>query len=347
MAPPTMTNNVLTTKNDTRIHQFDDSPTNLLNKSIVLYGGSNSGKTTIIKHFLHKLMPYAPTVFVVCPTEPNHNTYKQFLPKEMIHYNLDPDSNGETFLTKFIQWQESRTVTYKAVNDIKNLLLLYNKLPDQRINSRIEEIKAIRKKGNKTDKCDLLLCHIIKEHIYKNLDKYTQVASTDADKMILKYTYINPHAIIIFDDCAATFKSMFKSKEFRDLFYQGRHKNITTMLSCQDNTDIEAYIRKNAAISVYTQYAVVESNFKLASNGCGKDVFSKAKDVATTIFNNSTAYTKMIYMINDPTDQHFYHIKASIQPVRVHPVIRKICKKSSASQVEIPKTNRYANTFKV
>lgn len=342
-----MTNNILTTKGGVGIPQFNDSPTNLLNKSIVVYGKSNSGKTTIIKHFLNKLIRYAPAIFVVCPTEPNHGTYSQFLPKELIHYDLTPDANGDTFLTKFIQWQEGRTVTFNTVNDIKNLLLLYNKLPDKHVNSKIEEIKTIRKKGNKTEQCDMILCHILKDHIYKNADKYTQVASTDADKMILKYTYINPNAIIIFDDCAATFKSMFKSKEFRDLFYQGRHKKITMILSCQDNTDIEAYIRKNAAISVYTQSAVVMSNFGLASNGYSKHISMYAKDVAGTVFNGAIPHTKMVYLENDPTDQYFYHMKASITPIRISPVIRKICKKTAAPQIGMPKTNRYANTFKV
>ena len=119
------------------------------------------------------------------------------------------------------------------------------------------------------------------------------------------------------------------------------------MLSCQDNTDLESYLRKNAAINIYTQSAVVMSNFSLTSNGYSKDTSSRAKDIATAIFADTSKYMKMVFVENDRTNQYFYYMKAGIEPIKVNSVIRKICKKSSTSQAKIPRTNRYANTFKV
>ena len=82
------------------VEDFNISKDKIIHKSIVLYGSSNSGKTTIIKDIVYILKDDVPLIIVFCPTEPSHNTYKQIIPTELIIYDIEDSSVIINFLEK-------------------------------------------------------------------------------------------------------------------------------------------------------------------------------------------------------------------------------------------------------
>ena len=328
------------------IPEYPLKPEYILNRSIILYGKSNSGKSTVIKHIVSTVQSYISSLFVVSPTEPANNAYGEFLPKALIHYNLDKDANGKTFLDKFLDWQEARTSVYKRVSDLKTLRRIYEKNPNPTTDSTINKIRNAMSASTdpkQLKQCEEILIKIYKRYIKENKSKYNSMNLDVDDTYIVKYINTNPYSVIIFDDCAAAFKKEFRSEIFRKLFYQGRHLYVTMLLSCQDNTDLDANLRKNAGINIFTQPSVVKTNFELKSNGYDKPTVSKVNKIIPTIFQG---YRKLIYLDNDPSLQHFYHYTASRNDIKINPCIKELCKNVENKDSNINSTNVYLNHFK-
>ena len=67
----------------------------ILNKGINLYGGSGSGKSTVILHFMNILKDQVGQIIVISPSDPTNHTYsgtwgdgKGVVPLPLIHYTI-------------------------------------------------------------------------------------------------------------------------------------------------------------------------------------------------------------------------------------------------------------------
>lgn len=59
--------------------------------------------------------------------------------------------------------------------------------------------------------------------------------------------------MLIFDDCAAKIKSFVKTSDtLKEIFYNGRHWYFSLVLTAQDDKEIETELRKNTAVSIFT-----------------------------------------------------------------------------------------------
>ena len=352
--------NTLVTKDGKRVPEFSSNANKYLNKSIVLYGKSNSGKTTIVKYILFLLKPYVPIAFVISPTEPSNRAYEDFIDKTLIHYDLAIDKKQEDagFLDKFWAWQEMRASIYNKVKRLDVLRTITGRIPDYTLDSMISKVESKRKQlvqesppakvPEIESQCDELLVKIYKKHISKNKPRLMNMESdlTEDEKYSLKYLTINPHVILIFDDCAAEIKPHLNKPIFRRIFYQSRHSYITPIFCCQDDTDLPTNLRKNVAINIFTQGIVANANFSRASNKYGKDVISYSAAITPDIF---TGHRKMVYMDNDSDRQYFYHMTAQIVPPFKFgsTTTNGICGKVKSESGNIDKSNKYYHHFKV
>ena len=350
--------NIITTKDGHRIPEFDMKPNKILDRTTVLYGRSNSGKSVFIKHIMNILKDYIPVCFVVSPTEPANQSYSKYIDKSLIHYDLMTTKGEDGFLEKLWSWSSMRSSIYHKVNKKEILLSLYSRVRTPEIdklitkieNSRQESLKNgnISKKDEINKNFDEILIKLIKKHIQKQkhiLDR--QSSSLNEDELYsLVYLDINPRVLLIFDDAAAEIKSFFNKPIFRKLFYQSRHSFITSIFAVQDDSDLPPNLRKNVALNVFMTSAVSKSNFERASNKYSKELIQVANKIIVEIFSG---YRKLIFIDNDPLKQYFYHMTANIIPPFKFgsPSLNLICSAVESNNESVDKGNRFYDAFKL
>ena len=111
--------------------------------------------------------------------------------------------------------------------------------------------------------------------------------------------------MLILDDCASTFKKYYKkSNVIKKIFYEGRHRYFTTVITTQDDKEIDSELRKNSMISIFTSPQASIANFERTSNNYPKHEKEKSRVCITTIFNQEKNqprhYRKLVYMRDDP-----------------------------------------------
>jgi hypothetical protein len=302
-----------------------------INKSINLYGSSNSNKSTLLIKIMNILKGYVPACICFNMTENSNNTFKNILPDALIHTTLEIP-----ILEAIWQRQEILTEIYKKVNNINNIkeIIVYFDLSSYEPNisklniKKIEEINNLQNK--KIDKNLFLLekSKIIEKfseietlltkkylinikdkikNIYNKLknnidinkddeDYYLKYKSLDDDKkLIIKYHNINPHLLIIFDDCAASIKPIIKSDIIRKLFYQSRHNNITFLSTYQSEIDLDASLRKNARITILCDSNEANSHFERASNNYSKQIKTLTRRIISKLYTQDNKYKKLVY----------------------------------------------------
>ena len=133
------------TKDGKGIPEFSMSASKLLDKTIVIYGKSNSGKTVIVKNILKVLQDYIPVPIVISPTEPSNRSYEGFIDKTLIHYDLNVEKGEEGLLEKLWEWQSMRASIYNKVNRPEVIRSLYNRIRTDDDDKVVRQIEAKKK----------------------------------------------------------------------------------------------------------------------------------------------------------------------------------------------------------
>ena len=108
-----------------------------LGRSIMLFGSSNSGKSTIIKDLLYTLNPYIPNILVCCPTNKLNQSYTGIVPNQFIHDDVD-----EAVISKMLKRQTQVVKIYNSANDIEIVETIYAKIdkPNQAVLASMEAV---------------------------------------------------------------------------------------------------------------------------------------------------------------------------------------------------------------
>jgi hypothetical protein len=112
-------------------------------------------------------------------------------------------------------------------------------------------------------------------------------------RKFVKYSDINPCQVIIFDDYLPIAKLVEKKIEL--LFVEGRHYNITTILSAQRFMGICTTARQNAFFSIFTQLTQFHLFLKERSQQYSKDTIQKIKQYVQDVIQNDEKYTVLIH----------------------------------------------------
>lgn len=353
------TQNVIVTKDGKRVPELGLTPHRILDRTTVLYGKSNSGKSVFIKYLLKIMKDYVPVAFVVSPTEPANRSYEKFIEKSLIHYELTPPSKDDGgFLEKLWSWASIRSSIYHKVNRKDILKSLYDRIRTPEIDKMIDKIESkrqsllegtpISRQDEVNQHIDELLVKLLKKHIqrHKHILERQQSSLSEDELYSLTYLDLNPRVVLIFDDCASDLKGYFNKSIFRKIFYQSRHSFITSIFAVQDDTDLPANLRKNVALSLFMTAAVAKSNFERGSNKFSKEMQKAANSIYEPVF---TGFRKLAFLDNDPSRQYFYHITAElVSPFRFGShSLRAICHAVEGEEGSVDKANPFYNKFKL
>lgn len=298
-----------------------------LNKTTIVYGRTNSGKSTIIEEIMYLCKDHIPTVFVIAPTNSSNNAYTNKIPHQFIRKELDV-----IWLDKLLKRQKNSAGAYINANQIDLLKKLFNKVSDD--TSKSLEISIIKKAHNsilfidesnmefaqkKNQKAQILndRDNMLRK-LYKTTIRFNKVKleqSTDiskSERAALSFLDFNPNIMLILDDCASKFKQLYKkSSAIKEIFYEGRHYFFTTIISTQDDKEVDSELRKNTTISVFTTAQSATSNFERPSNGYPKHERLHAKLCTESVFkqddNDVKHFQKLVY-IQSESDPFRYTI---------------------------------------
>jgi hypothetical protein len=300
----------------TRLKWMQKKYTHYLNKTTIVYGRTNSGKSTVIEEIMYLCKEHIPTVFVIAPTNSSNNAYTDKIPDQFIRKELDVE-----WLDKLLARQKNSAGAYINANKIEILQSLFKKVSDTTSQSLEQSIinkahislsyisEAVMDFPQKKKQKNQILEHKnnMLRSLYKNTIRFNKVKLENnsnlhkTEKAALSFLDFNPNIMLILDDCASKFKKLYKkSSAIKEIFYEGRHYFFTTIISTQDDKEVDSELRKNTTVSVFTTSQSATSNFERASNGYPKHERIKAKTCVESVFNQQendvTHYQKLVYI---------------------------------------------------
>lgn len=355
-----MSSTSLFTEDGEEIPLFSKNYKYFLNKSIILYGSSGSGKSMIMRDILYILKDHIPNIIVIAPTNHLNKSFDDIIPSQLIF----PDVTEE-LIQNIFKRQKTVVKLYNMVNDIHKLDTIYNKIAqmsDNFIKSKIinsynqikykyqqnDDLHIVEKKIKLKELEDLhkkSLIEFYKKIInrYRNdiiTNKYMQNKFDDIEFKIIKCININPNFLLILDDCAYNANIWSKYSEIKEIFMNGRHHKITFMISFQDDKLLDSGLRKNAFINIFTTEIVCNAFFQRSANNFTKQEKNKMAKLASFIFNDPKLkdknYKKLVY-IKDKNPNVYYILADYIENFRfgsafLHNLCDKVKKKTDLSE---------------
>ena len=316
------------------LSEFDKSVDNIINRTIVLFGKRNSGKTVMLLDLAAICSEKIPSVFVICPTSGSSGTFKDKLPGRCIKTTIT-----KNWLVSLFNAQKSRTEFYKKVNDpdvLKSLLQKINdpgamrtlgeleskyhtysrRIHDNKRLSRTARDKMLQDIKNNKEACIKEFYKIVLD---KNAGKVRELSGMGRLSKIENATFVhrnlNINLLLIFDDCAAEFKKWCKESEIiKRMFYEGRWYKMTIIMTAQSDKELHTEYRTNTDIGIYTHDGSANITFgNRTSDGISKHVKTRAAHCIKAIFSSgidSREHMKLIYsrMGGEP----FFHMTAEL-----------------------------------
>ena len=298
-----------------------------LNKTTIVYGRTNSGKSTLIEEIMYLCKDYIPTVFVIAPTNSSNNAYTDKIPSQFIKKEIEIE-----WLDKLLKRQKNSAAAYINANQIDLLKRLFDRISDDTAqdlelsiikkahksiiyieDSSMEFVTKKNQKNQILNDRELMLRKLYKTNIRFNKVKLEQFDDiSKEERAALSFLDFNPNIMLILDDCASKFKKLYKkSSSIKEIFYEGRHYFFTTIISTQDDKEIDSELRKNTTVSMFTTAQAATSNFERTSNGYPKHERERSKLCIESIFKpeeyDTKHYQKMVYIPGD-SDQFRYTI---------------------------------------
>lgn len=322
-------NKTIYTEDNTPIQWFEADMQTYLDKTTLIFGGSSSGKTTIIEEILQLTKDYIPNYIVIAPKTSN-KAYKKKLPARCIKEDL----NKET-LQKIWDRQYNTTQLYNTANDITNLESLFKRAPNRQsvvmirviIQSATNKINDIRnnkqlnfaqKKTQNSNIDDLrirALHKLYKNSIRENKTNLLKMDLTIKEKITLEYLDFNPRLMLIIDDSSEKFQmwmKYYKKSEinpFESIFYKGRWNYITLIFAAHDDSIVPPKLRKNARVTYFTNSSTLVASLDRKSSGYTSHEKKLAHKMADTIFTEE----KGNYIKNH---KKFCYIREDADPFR-------------------------------
>jgi hypothetical protein len=303
-----------------------------LNRSTILFGASDSGKSTILIEILYLLKQHVPNIFIFSPTNASNGTFDGIIPSRVLYDRLDID-----ILKEIYKRQQAASKIYKIANNIQTLRGLFNMVAsfDETEIAKREQNKAeqfIKKKesdlsSSYSDKKsviveikqtrDRFLIKFYKSVIRNNISTLEKKKLPQQSKYAVKYLDFNPNCVVIFDDCGAELKKFQKEEVVKKIFFQGRHDFINLIITLQDDTNLDSDIKKNAFVSIFTTQQCASAYFDRKSNSFPKKEKLHAAKVISLIFADGSKknYKKLVYLRNAP-DPFRYTIANLYEPFK-------------------------------
>jgi hypothetical protein len=301
---------------DIKIKFLEKNAKFYLNRSTILFGASNSGKSTILMEILYLLKDSVPNIFVFSPTADSNNAFDGIIPDPLIFKTVDIDT-----LTAIYKRQQAATRIYNNVNKLPSLKKLFSLVANTEhlsMEKRMRDdanIIILRKQNDSgikpMDKKSSImevenarnqaLSKLYKVVIRCNKQRLKRVGISGDESYIIKYLDFNPNCVVVLDDCGAILKKFQKEEVVKKIIFQGRHNYINIILTLQDDLNLDSSIKKNAFVNVFTTSRCASAYFDRGSNNFSKKEKMMADIIINDIFTSTKKgdFRKLVYLRDD------------------------------------------------
>lgn len=328
-----------------------------LDKSTLIIGPSETGKTTMISHILEVLRPYVSSLFVIYPTKETRDDYKGKTPNQAIF-----ESFHEPWLQEVRKRQTVASSIQSKSDDIKILKQLFDKVSNDSEKNNIRNIETVfedmidginlneKEKFKFTHKMGLM--RKLKKTIRDRKDNICTTNLTEDQATCLKYLDFKAHTCIIFDDCSSQLKPYMmnnRNELFGDLFYRCRHLRITLIFVLHNDTIANPDYKKNAFNVIFTSKPEASAFFNRPSMYSGSSEKKQHNLAVNAIFDPKDKFQHMRYSsrINPP----YYHIKADPFGFTDHMIgskyFHKLCDRAKNDGKKQVAHNEYSALFQM
>ena len=308
-------NDVLTTATG-KIPPLKIDWSTFLRKMIIFCGETGTGKSVAMDEVLNALSQVVPWFIVFSPTSKQDKNSLAMRTHKILRY----EAVKLECLRRIYKRQKDVSEIYRAVSEANFLKTMYSKVKNTRYDRCLYALRTDRKRILKdpdiSDDDKKILCKEIDQSTartykrrlgevaalyYNDLRKLAKKFGSMKNAKLVTHALVNPHICLILDDCAASIKEWGESKVIKELFYQGRHNNCTSLISLQSDSDLVSRLRRNAMIRYFTCQEVAVPHFTNArNNGYTSQQAKFVKNEAIPRIFQSTEkkekYYKLVYV---------------------------------------------------
>jgi hypothetical protein len=338
-----------------------------IDRSTVLYGISGSGKTVSAKDIMHNMKDMFPRVFVFAPTNESTGDYNGIIVKPMIYEKVTLDKIADIYeyarMAKSIYENANnlkildkiflRVASTKAKIHLRRMIDAYEKCL-KRISKQEEDIGR-RKEARKQlkDKFDNMLRRFYKKVIMPNRNRLKLMRLSDKEKFSLEYLSFNPRTLVIFDDAMTEVDKLIKkghreeNEVIQNFFFRGRHDKITQFYTMQSDKRLDAELRKNTFMSLFTSKSEAMAFFGRKANGFTLEEKKIAEAVVDVIFSevNQRDYKKLIYIKDSKSPWQWYSADQHDTFIMGCPSLRMLCKQVEKKGSQFDTENKFHDIF--
>lgn len=301
----------------TPIPKFEPRSANTLNRTTIFYGPTGTGKSLAMRSFLKRIQPHVSFAMVISPTEPSNKSYTGMIPAPWIH--TDMTEKTLKILEDMWERQEMLVALFNMAHDTETLHQIYKHCRDENSDKNLRLIATMRsrllqklpkdsfkqreRRDHIKEVTDQLLVKIYRRQIDLSRDKLKSASLSKEQWAVINNLHINPNMVLILDDCAAELKKYMKHDILRKLAYQARHNHITTFIAAQDDTDITAEFRRNAATSLFTSRGTIAVFAGRTTNAFDKGTREILREVVDEVYGRASTdknyrFVKVVYERN-------------------------------------------------
>jgi hypothetical protein len=343
------------------IPQLELCAKTFVDKTVVFYGTTDSGKSFFMKAVLKVLSEVIEQIVVFCPTDSQNGQYSAsgMVPRPLIHATLTAEK-----LNTIIERQEMLVGMVTQANNPNNLHDLFDKIDRNAtmearraidaIYRTLEERKMRIMAGLEPEDVkraaheeNLKKSEEMAHKIYKAAIKENQAALFASGlgenlATALRFMFTNPKMVLVFDDVTPELSAINSDPVIKKIFMQGRWLGITALIAAHTDKMLDPEIKKGVFINVFTHQVSAREFIERPSNNISKDIKKKADTIIQEGFG--VKFQKLIYF----REGHFAKcIAPYTPPFRFgSQLIWDFC---AQVQVEtnagIPKNNRFYREF--
>ena len=329
-----------------------------LDRMTVIYGESGTGKSFILTDVLKHLNSHVGQILIISPTDRQNQTYeKNIAPKPMIHYTITSE-----LLNDIWNRQEAFAAAYKRANDPGTIARLFEltasdatkaniKAIKDQLKLRTSEIKAAELDENKAREkiadmeaeCEKVKTLIFKHTVSQNLSKLNKCNLSEKEQYTIKYLNFNPRLVLIFDDCSDQIEKFKKHPVMKKLFFQGRWAYITTISACHSDKVLDAELKKNAFVSIFTAEKSAHAYIDRKTTDMDKEAKVKGFSACKQAFTPLAKHQKLVYIREE--DKYYKYTAEKHENFRFgSPQLWEYCDKIKADENNIVLTgNKFAH----
>ena len=281
-----------------------------LDKSTVLFGESETGKSTIITDILYHLRGHIDQIIVFSPTDKQNKNYTDIAPLPCIHYEV----NARIVHTI---WERQKAIadTYKKVTDPGTVESLFSRT--KKYNEYRKIINMIKHREEKTNKelretldamtanaqikiagheYQRLIDTLVKKAILDEAHILARMDISEKEKYSLKYLDMNPRIVIIFDDCTDQIERMKKNQTLQKMFWEGRHSYVTFIIACHHDKALPSELKSNTFVSIFTESTCADMYRERASNMFTRPMKTRWSEAIQYTFKPELPYQKLVWI---------------------------------------------------